>query len=100
MRGEVPQDAGNASTGCHFKEETTMDTCVTTMRELTAGETELVGGGDFTWGGFVGHVAAGAVTGGLAGSIAPGVGTAAGALGGGLLGGISYSLAAAIEQMF
>jgi hypothetical protein len=90
----------NASTGCHFKEETTMDAYATTMRELTAGETELVGGGDFTWGGFAGHVAAGAVTGGLAGSIAPGLGTGAGALGGALLGGISYSLAAAIEQMF
>jgi hypothetical protein len=91
---------GKASTRCLFKEETTMDANATTIRELTAGETELVGGGDFTWGGFFGHVAGGAVTGGLAGSLVPGLGTATGALAGGLLGGIEYSLGSAVEEFF
>lgn len=77
-----------------------MDGNATTIRDLTAGETELVGGGDFTWGGFFGHVGAGAVTGGLAGSLVPGLGTATGALAGGLLGGIEYSLGSAIEEFF
>jgi hypothetical protein len=96
----LPRKAGNASTGCLFKEETTMDAYATTIRELTVGETELVGGGDFSWGGFFGHVGAGAVAGGLAGSIAPGVGTVTGAVAGGLLGGIEYSVSTAIEQFF
>jgi len=77
-----------------------MDACATTVRELTAAETALVGGGDFTWGGLAGHMGAGAITGGLAGSIAPGVGTGAGALAGGLLGGIGYCLTAAMEEIF
>jgi hypothetical protein len=77
-----------------------MDACATTIRELTVAETELVGGGEFSWGGFFGHVAAGAITGGLAGSIAPGVGTATGAIAGGLLGGIEYSVSEALEQIF
>lgn len=75
-----------------------MDACATTMRELTAGETELVGGGDFTWGGFFGHVGGGAVGGALAGSLVPGLGTGVGALAGGLLGGLEYSVAAIIED--
>ncbi len=77
-----------------------MDAGTTTIRELTAAETELVGGGDFSWGGFFGHVGAGAVAGGLAGSLVPGLGTGTGALAGGLLGGIEYSVSAAIEQYF
>ncbi|HJR69206.1 MAG TPA: bacteriocin [Gammaproteobacteria bacterium] len=77
-----------------------MDAGTTTIRELTAGETELVGGGDFTWGGFFGHVGAGAVGGALMGSLVPGLGTVTGGVAGGLLGGIEYSVSAAIEQYF
>lgn len=77
-----------------------MDACATTVRELTAAETELVGGGDFTWGEFFGHVGAGALGGGLAGSLVPGLGTGTGALAGGLLGGIEYSVGELIEQFF
>jgi hypothetical protein len=77
-----------------------MDGNATTIRELTAGETELVGGGDFSWGGFFGHVGAGAVAGGLTGSLVPGLGTGMGAVAGGLIGGIEYSVSAAIEQYF
>jgi hypothetical protein len=91
---------GNGSTGCLFKEETTMDAHATTIRELTAGETELVGGGDFSWGGFWGHVGGGAVAGGLMGSLVPGLGTVTGGVAGGLLGGIEYSLGSAIEEFF
>ena len=75
-----------------------MDACTTTIRELTAAETALVGGGDFTWGGFFGHVGGGAIGGALAGSLVPGLGTGTGALAGGLLGGIEYSVGALIEQ--
>jgi hypothetical protein len=77
-----------------------MDANAMTIRELTAGETELVGGGDFTWGGFFGHVGAGAVTGALAGSLVPGLGTGTGAVAGALLGGIEYTVSEAIEQYF
>ena len=77
-----------------------MDACATTIRELTAAEAALVGGGDFTWGGLAAHMGAGAVTGGLAGSLAPGLGTATGALAGGLLGGIGYCLVEGIEELF
>ena len=77
-----------------------MNACATTIRELTAGETELVGGGDFSWGGFFGHVGGGAVAGGLMGSLVPGLGTVTGAVAGGLLGGIEYSLGSAIEEFF
>jgi hypothetical protein len=72
----------------------------TTWRVLTAEETALVGGGDFTWGGFFGHVAGGALAGGLAGATVAGVGAGAGALAGGLLGGIEYSVASIIEDFF
>ena len=77
-----------------------MDGCVTTMRELTANETELVGGGDFTWGGFFGHVAGGAIGGALMGSVVPGLGTVTGGLAGGLLGGIEYSVGSLVEEFF
>ena len=69
-----------------------------TLRELTATETALVGGGEFTWGGFFGHVAGGAIAGGLAGAAAAGVGAGPGALGGALLGGIEYSVSSLIED--
>jgi hypothetical protein len=71
-----------------------------TLRELTATETALVGGGEFTWGGFFGHVAGGAIAGGLAGAAAAGVGAGPGALGGALLGGIEYSVSSVIEEWF
>lgn len=77
-----------------------MDASTTTIRELTVGETELVGGGDFTWGGFFGHVAGGAVGGALMGSLVPGLGTVTGAVAGGLLGGIEYSVGSAVEEFF
>jgi len=77
-----------------------MDATATTLRELTAHETALVGGGDFTWGGFFAHVGAGALAGGLAGAAAAGVGAGPGALGGALLGGIEYSVSELIESYF
>ena len=77
-----------------------MDATATTLRELTAHETALVGGGEFTWGGFAAHVGAGAVAGGLAGAAAAGVGAGPGALGGALLGGIEYSLSEWIQSYF
>jgi hypothetical protein len=77
-----------------------MDATATTLRELTAHETALVGGGDFTWGGFFGHVAGGAIAGGLAGAAAAGIGAGPGALGGALLGGIEYSVGELIESYF
>jgi hypothetical protein len=79
---------------------TTMDAGAMTMRELTAVETAVVGGGDFTWDGFFGHVVGGAVAGGLAGSLVGGLGAGPGALGGGLLGGIEYSISALIGYCF
>jgi hypothetical protein len=72
----------------------------TTLRELTDAETALVGGGEFTWGGFFGHVAGGALAGGLAGAAVGGVGAGPGALAGGLLGGIEYSVSGIIEDLF
>jgi|KBSSwiStaDraftv2_1062776.scaffolds.fasta_scaffold271405_2 hypothetical protein len=72
----------------------------TTLRELTAVETALVGGGEFTWGGFFGHVAGGALAGGLAGAAVGGVGAGPGALAGGLLGGIEYSVSGIVEDFF
>jgi hypothetical protein len=69
-------------------------------RELTAAETALVGGGEFTWDGFFGHVAGGAIAGALGGMAAAGVGAGAGAIGGALLGGIEYSVAELIESYF
>jgi len=72
----------------------------TTLRELTAAETALVGGGEFTWGGFFGHVAGGALAGGLAGAAVGGVGAGPGALAGGLLGGIEYTASGIIEDLF
>ena len=77
-----------------------MDGTAMTLRELTAHETALVGGGEFTWGGFFGHVGAGAVAGGLAGAAAAGIGAGPGALGGALIGGIEYSLGEFIESYF
>jgi hypothetical protein len=72
-----------------------------TLRELTAAETALVGGGDFSWGGFFGHVAGGALAGGLAGAAAgAGVGAGPGALAGALLGGIEYSVSSLVEDYF
>jgi hypothetical protein len=71
-----------------------------TVRELTAAETALVGGGEFAWDGFFGHVAGGAIAGGLAGAAVGGVGVGPGALAGGLLGGIEYSISALIEYCF
>ena len=77
-----------------------MNATATTVRELTARETTLVGGGEFTWGGFFEAAATGAVVGGLAGAAAAGVGAGPGALGGALLGGIEYSLGEFIESYF
>ena len=77
-----------------------MDASATTLRELTIEETTLVGGGEFTWGGFFGHVAGGALAGGLAGAAAAGIGAGPGALAGGLLGGIEYSVASIVEDWF
>ena len=77
-----------------------MNATGTTLRELTAHEMALVGGGEFTWGGFFAHVGAGAVAGGLAGAAAAGIGAGPGALGGALLGGIEYSLSEAIQSWF
>ena len=77
-----------------------MEATATTLRELTAEETALVGGGEFGWDGFFGHVAGGAVAGGLAGSLVGGVGAVPGAIGGGLLGGIEYSLSSWVEDFF
>ena len=71
-----------------------------TIRELTATETGLVGGGEFTWGGFFGHVGGGALAGGLAGAAAAGVGAGPGALAGALLGGMEYCAASIIEDFF
>lgn len=77
-----------------------MEAYATTWRELTAEETALVGGAEFTWGGFFGHMAGGAVAGGLAGALVGGLGVGPGALGGALLGGIDYSVSELIEQFF
>jgi hypothetical protein len=77
-----------------------MEATAMTWRELTAEETALVGGAEFTWGGFLGHMAAGAIAGGLAGAAAAGVGAGPGALGGALLGGIEYSISSVIEDFF
>lgn len=77
-----------------------MNATATTLRELTAQETALVGGAEFTWSGFAAHVGAGALAGGLAGAAAAGVGAGPGALGGALLGGIEYSVAELIESWF
>ena len=77
-----------------------MEATATTLRELTAEETALVGGGDFTWSGFFGHMAGGAVAGALAGSLVGGVGAIPGAVGGGLLGGIEYSIGSIVEEAF
>jgi hypothetical protein len=77
-----------------------MEATVTTFRELTAEETGIVGGGEFSWGGFFGHVAGGAIAGGLAGAAVGGVGAGPGALAGGLLGGIEYSVSAVVEDWF
>ena len=70
------------------------------LRELTAEETALVGGGEFGWDGFFGHVAGGAIAGGLAGSLVGGLGAGPGAVGGALLGGIEYSVSSLIEDWF
>jgi hypothetical protein len=83
-----------------FKEERQMDAIAVTVRELTAHETALVGGAEFTWGGFFTEVAAGALVGGLAGAAAAGVGAGPGALGGALLGGIEYSVSELIGSYF
>jgi hypothetical protein len=77
-----------------------MHATATTLRELTIEETALVGGGEFTWGGFFGHVAGGAIAGGLAGAAAAGIGAGPGALAGGLLGGIEYTAASIVEDWF
>jgi hypothetical protein len=77
-----------------------MDATAMTLRELTAEEMALVGGGEFTWGGFFGHVGGGALAGGLAGATVAGVGAGAGALAGGLLGGIEYCASSIIEDFF
>ncbi len=77
-----------------------MDGATTTLRELTAEETRVVGGGDFTWGGFFAHVGAGGLVGGLAGAAGMGVGAVPGAIGDALLGGIEYSVSELIESYF
>ena len=77
-----------------------MEATAITLRELTAEETALVGGGEFTWGGFLGHMAGGAIGGALAGAAVGGVGAGPGALAGALLGGIEYSVSSLIEDHF
>jgi hypothetical protein len=59
-------------------------------RELSIDELDAVAGGDWSWGDLGKAMAAGAVTGGLGGSVVGGVGAGPGALGGGLLAGIGY----------
>ena len=77
-----------------------MDGCAMTMRELTAAEAAFVSGGEFTWGEFFGHMAAGATVGALAGAAAAGVGAGPGALGGALIGGIEYCFSEIIDYCF
>ena len=77
-----------------------MDAYAITMRELTAAETALVSGGDFSWGELGGHMLLGAGVGGLAGAAAAGVGAGPGALGGFLLGGIEYCFGELIDYCF
>lgn len=65
-----------------------MSSSVSTIRELTAEETILVGGA-WTWQGLAGAMISGAVVGGLGGAVS-GIGIPMGALSGALLGGTSY----------
>jgi hypothetical protein len=83
-----------------FKEETTMDGWTTTMREVTAAEAALVGGGDFSWGELAGHMVVGALGGAMVGAAGAGLGVGPGALAGALLGGIEYSLGELIAYCF
>lgn len=62
----------------------------TIMQVLTNAEIEQVSGGIFKWSDLGGAMAGGAITGGLAGLAADGIGFLPGAAGGALLGGISY----------
>jgi hypothetical protein len=61
-------------------------------RELSIEELDSVAAGEFSWGGLAKAMGAGAVTGGLGGSVVGGVGAGPGALGGGLLAGIGYCI--------
>lgn len=65
-----------------------MDGTVTTIRELSIQETQLVGGA-WTWSGLGASMLTGAIVGGLSAS-ATGAGIPAGAFGGALLGGAGY----------
>jgi hypothetical protein len=77
-----------------------MDGYAIGMRELTAAETAFVGGGDFSWGEFVGHMATGALVGGMVGAAGAGLGIGPGALGGALIGGIEYCFGELIDYCF
>jgi hypothetical protein len=77
-----------------------MDGHAITMRELTAAEARQVGGGDWTWGEFFGHVAVGAGAGAMVGAAGAGLGIGPGALAGGLLGGIEYCFGELIDYCF
>jgi hypothetical protein len=83
-------------TSDHIKEDSKMDGWTTTMRELTAGETVLVGGA-FTWQGLGGAMLVGGVAAGL-GAAATGVGIPPAILGGMLVGGIGYCITDLITQ--
>jgi hypothetical protein len=61
-------------------------------RELSLEELDAVAAGEFSWGALGKAMAAGAVTGGLGGSVVGGVGAGPGAVGGGLLAGIGYCI--------
>lgn len=76
-----------------------MDAHAITMRELTAAEAAQVCGG-WTWGEFLGHVAVGAMAGGMVGAAGAGLGIGPGALAGGLLGGIEYCFGELIDYCF
>jgi hypothetical protein len=77
-----------------------MDGYAIGMRELTAAETTFVSGGDFSWGEFLGHMAAGATVGAMVGAAGAGLGIGPGAIGGGLIGGIEYCFGEIIEYCF
>ena len=61
------------------------------MRELSDEELLLVSGASWSWSDFGGAAFAGAVTGGMAGSLAGGGGALPGMVGGALLGGGAYA---------
>jgi hypothetical protein len=96
--GPTFRRAANRKVGLS-KEESNMDGCAVTIRELTAAETAFVSGG-FSWGELAGHMAVGAGVGALVGAAGAGVGAGPGALGGFLIGGIEYCFGELIDYCF